>query len=107
MNLRTYLTQQLEGFPPEAVAEAFKHIGDTIMDKDPILSITVGEILTVASALNVPSEIVAELLLTQRCRVCGCTDGDCEQCVAKTGKPCHWIERDLCSACATVKIIMP
>lgn len=33
------------------------------------------------------------------CRVCGCTDDDCSQCVEKTGEPCSWIERDLCSAC--------
>jgi hypothetical protein len=36
----------------------------------------------------------------RRCRVCGCTDDDCHQCVEKTGKPCHWMEDDLCSACA-------
>jgi ParB family chromosome partitioning protein len=33
------------------------------------------------------------------CRVCGCTENDCRQCVAKTGEPCHWVEQDLCSAC--------
>lgn len=33
------------------------------------------------------------------CRVCGCTDDDCSQCIAKTGEPCHWVERGLCSAC--------
>ena len=33
------------------------------------------------------------------CRVCGCTDEDCSQCVEKTGGPCHWVEPDLCSAC--------
>lgn len=33
------------------------------------------------------------------CRKCGCTDRDCTQCVEKTGKPCHWLEWDLCSAC--------
>lgn len=33
------------------------------------------------------------------CRVCGCTDTDCRQCVEKTGAPCHWVEPDLCSAC--------
>jgi hypothetical protein len=33
------------------------------------------------------------------CRVCGCTDEDCRQCIAKTGEPCHWVEADLCSAC--------
>jgi len=36
----------------------------------------------------------------RRCRICGCTDADCRQCIKKTGKPCHWIEPDLCSACA-------
>lgn len=35
------------------------------------------------------------------CRVCGCTDGDCRQCIAKTGEPCSWVdaEHTLCSAC--------
>ncbi len=33
------------------------------------------------------------------CRVCGCTDDDCEQCVEKTGQACYWIEPGLCSAC--------
>jgi RNA polymerase-binding transcription factor DksA len=33
------------------------------------------------------------------CRICGCTDDDCRQCIEKTGKPCHWIDADLCSAC--------
>lgn len=35
----------------------------------------------------------------QRCRVCGCTDDNCDTCVAKTGEPCRWIAADLCSAC--------
>lgn len=34
------------------------------------------------------------------CRTCGCTEADCSQCIAKTGQPCSWVERDLCSACA-------
>lgn len=33
------------------------------------------------------------------CRVCGCTDDDCHQCIERTGEPCHWVEEDLCSAC--------
>jgi hypothetical protein len=33
------------------------------------------------------------------CRACGCTDRDCSGCVKRTGKPCHWVEWDLCSAC--------
>ncbi|MFL9844719.1 hypothetical protein [Flavobacterium rhizosphaerae] len=36
----------------------------------------------------------------QKCRVCGCTEEDCSICVAVTGKPCYWVEIDLCSACS-------
>lgn len=35
----------------------------------------------------------------RKCRVCGCTDNDCSQCIEKTGRPCTWAESDLCSAC--------
>jgi hypothetical protein len=35
----------------------------------------------------------------RKCRVCGCTEQDCSGCIERTGKPCHWIELDLCSAC--------
>jgi hypothetical protein len=35
----------------------------------------------------------------RKCRICGCTDDDCRQCIEKTGHPCAWIEADLCSAC--------
>ena len=35
------------------------------------------------------------------CRICGCTDDDCSGCVERTGVPCHWVEYDLCSACAS------
>lgn len=34
------------------------------------------------------------------CRVCECTDDDCSGCILRTGKPCHWVSADLCSACA-------
>jgi hypothetical protein len=35
------------------------------------------------------------------CRVCGCTDDDCSQCMKETGEPCHWVDEahTLCSAC--------
>ncbi len=41
----------------------------------------------------------AEAVEVRKCRVCGCTDDDCSQCIKKTGEPCHWVEDDLCSAC--------
>lgn len=43
-------------------------------------------------------EVVAEEART--CRVCGCTQDDCSQCVEAPGEPCHWVEDDLCSRCA-------
>jgi hypothetical protein len=36
-----------------------------------------------------------------QCRVCGCTDNDCSECVERTGQPCWWVEPDKCSACVT------
>lgn len=41
------------------------------------------------------------------CRVCGCTHDDCRQCIEKTGGPCNWIEKDLCSACAEPQVLRP
>lgn len=38
-------------------------------------------------------------LRPRSCRVCGCTDANCAQCVEKTGQPCSWVNADLCSAC--------
>jgi hypothetical protein len=37
-----------------------------------------------------------------RCRVCGCTDLDCRECIERTGEPCSWAnkEQTLCTACA-------
>lgn len=34
-----------------------------------------------------------------KCRKCGCTDGDCRQCIKKTGRACTWVKPNLCSAC--------
>jgi hypothetical protein len=37
----------------------------------------------------------------QQCRVCGCTDDNCRDCIKRTGRACSWVMRDLCSACAS------
>ncbi len=34
-----------------------------------------------------------------KCRVCGCTQEDCSQCIEASGQPCHWVDEDLCSRC--------
>lgn len=41
-----------------------------------------------------------EMKRVRHCRVCGCIDLDCEDCIRRTGEPCRWVEKDLCSACA-------
>jgi hypothetical protein len=33
------------------------------------------------------------------CEACGCHDADCRHCIEETGRPCFWVEENLCSAC--------
>ena len=52
---------------------------------------------------NNPDEILfeeTESLYDKICRICGCTDYDCNQCIKKTGQPFYWVEDDVCSCCA-------
>lgn len=42
---------------------------------------------------------------SRECRECGCTEYNCQNCVDRTGEPCHWVEADLCSACAKINEI--
>lgn len=44
--------------------------------------------------------VVLPATAERSCLVCGCTEDNCRQCTRRTGKPCHWIARRLCSACA-------
>lgn len=44
---------------------------------------------------------------TRSCRACGCTDLNCSACIARTGTACHWVEADLCSACAEFGATVP
>jgi ParB/RepB/Spo0J family partition protein len=41
------------------------------------------------------------------CKKCGCTEADCSRCVEKTGEPCSWVAKDLCSACVPAKAAKP
>lgn len=53
-------------------------------------------------------DAVYDAMEERTCRVCGCTDNDCRQCIEKTGQPCHWVEADLCSACQPgASILLP
>lgn len=33
------------------------------------------------------------------CRICGCSEDNCSQCIQRTGRPCSWVAENLCSAC--------
>lgn len=43
-----------------------------------------------------------------KCRICGCTEEDCSQCIDATGEPCTWVpelandDGPLCSSCVRV-----
>lgn len=52
-----------------------------------------------AESCNPPEDATKNV---RACRVCGCTDSNCLQCIQKTGEPCSWVEADLCSACKDV-----
>jgi hypothetical protein len=43
--------------------------------------------------------VLVSVLRVRQCRVCGCTETDCQACIEVTGGPCHWVGPDLCSAC--------
>ena len=64
-----------------------------------------GTLQLLAQALR--SDLICEP--PRRCRVCGCTDDDCSQCIKVTGHSCHWVEPDLCSRCqsSTIRTVGP
>jgi hypothetical protein len=55
--------------------------------------------ITATSAQNAVDQIRELTDAPDACRVCGCTEDDCSQCVKKTGEPCSWVAPGLCSAC--------
>lgn len=76
------------------------------MNKIFTLTITPEQFLESCSALElqelsllIDAEIQRRSEQVAFCRVCGCADLDCKQCIERTGEPCHWVEPDLCSAC--------
>lgn len=60
-----------------------------------------------ADLIHAAVAIVRDHYEELRCRVCGCTDLNCSECIEATGGPCHWIkemggeppEGPICSRC--------
>jgi ParB/RepB/Spo0J family partition protein len=57
-------------------------------------------------AVNATEALVNHLTLggiaeVQKCRVCGCTEDDCSQCIEASGRPCSWVkgQPNLCTRC--------
>lgn len=61
------------------------------------------QIEEIGEILNELESQIFEEGSVRTCRVCGCTDTDCSQCIEKDGHPCWWIEDDLCSSCESEK----
>lgn len=67
--------------------------------------ITAGEIRLMVSQFEVEEmerlDLQAREREERRCRVCGCTEADCRQCIAAQGYPCCWVpgEPNLCTRC--------
>lgn len=40
----------------------------------------------------------ADIATARLCRICACSELDA--CLSPSGLPCHWVDVDLCSACA-------
>ncbi len=43
----------------------------------------------------------------RKCRVCGCTDDDCRQCIEAQGHACSWLLDNLCTRCAKEILCKP
>jgi Holliday junction resolvase RusA-like endonuclease len=74
-----------------------KALGDAVHAEDSHLWSVAAEKRWTSGKPRIEVECAA---LEDACRVCGCTEDDCTECVAKTGEPCSWVSPGLCSACA-------
>jgi hypothetical protein len=88
-------TQTMEIAMQRAAAKALNKSGRLAVG----VVATEGDILLVGEGRSRSARYVLGATAVRKCRVCGCTEEDCSQCVAKTGEPCHWVGEDLCSAC--------
>ena len=84
-------------------------VDDGVRDTDPAFQAEVDKcfeewirtfaIPVVEKRMTVSPEIEKRSETPRRCRICGCTDNDCTECIAAQGFPCSWVEEDLCSRC--------
>lgn len=93
-----------EGFKLESDGEVFLEYCIQVPNCLPYIKILKGPFAGRTFAVN-PDEMMQALDETfftqiQTCRICGCTDDDCSQCIEATGEPCHWVAENLCSRCA-------
>jgi hypothetical protein len=89
------LTDEAQDFHTQVEAECASEC-DRLEEEERLAH---GRLVRYGSEASGTEETTAEQLAGV-CRVCGCTDADCRQCIIKTGTPCYWVESDLCSACA-------
>lgn len=95
MKLKAFL-HLAPGFKEDT--SAIKKVPVRLLNKQ-VGSLRLEEVRTIAALFDMEFHDVVVEMTCQRCRVCGCTQFDCSQCIEKTGSPCSWVEDDLCSAC--------
>lgn len=89
-------------FTPEEAREAGRKGGEAISrNREYMRAIgrKGGEARSVTMQLRQSAAQATIDLEPQRCNKCGCTDEDFRGCVKRTGQPCRWVRRNLCSAC--------
>jgi len=89
-----------------AVIVQYTPITKSIMDA--VEALVVNNLLDIPSVIELTNDLGPfDLGPVRSCRVCGCTDDDCSQCIQATGEACHWVGEDLCSRCAQSEIVNP
>ena len=67
---------------------------------DVLAYLAVNQVIDIPRLIELTNDLGPfEATPVRKCRVCGCTDDDCSQCIEASGGPCWWVEKNLCSRC--------
>jgi hypothetical protein len=87
MTVRKFIELAFKDKAPDAI---FNY---RLLSRD-IMKVSIDKLVPVANHYGLDSRIFLMEVIKLRCRVCGCTDDDCSQCIEKTGGPCTWVEEE-------------
>lgn len=98
MKTKKFLTLAFEPWHCREITLVLQEADPRVLNKE-VLKLRLDQVAEIAEIANMDLTELVVLMLERRCRVCGCTQEDCSQCIARTGSPCSWVQKDLCSAC--------